>query len=40
MDFAHFNYCDSVKIDMTVELSDKFQRVQFHCKQISFQFEA
>jgi hypothetical protein len=34
--FPHFNYCDSVINDMTVELSDKLQRVQNYCIRFVF----
>jgi len=29
--FPHFNYCDTVINDMTVELSDRLQRAQNYC---------
>jgi hypothetical protein len=34
--FSLFNYCDSVINDMTVELSDKLQRVQNYCIRFVF----
>lgn len=34
--FPHFNYCDTVVNDMTVELSDKLQRAQNYCIRFVF----
>lgn len=34
--FPHFNYCDAVINDMTVELSDKLQRAQNYCIRFIF----
>lgn len=31
LDFSHFNYCDQVTSDQTVELSDKLSWVKIYC---------